>query len=152
MKCSNTIHLILPMLRLLLSKSQGPKDFWKTFKLCHAGNHWIAHMKPLIEYSQMSTHLPGFQSFFRFLHRLPLDELATSSIRVNPSNAKATFVQNTWMQRFWKPSKPCHVGTHWIALAEYPHMSTHVPGFSHFLKGFFASFCIGQISHKQHKG
>ena len=25
--------------------------------------------------------------------------------------------------------KPCHVGTHWIALDEYSHMSTHLPGF-----------------------
>ena len=24
---------------------------------------------------------------------------------------------------------PCHVGIHWIALAEYSQMSTHVPGF-----------------------
>ena len=29
-------------------------------------------------------------------------------------------------------------------------MSTHLPGFSHFLR-IFASFCIGQISHQQHK-
>ena len=45
---------------------------------------------------------------------------------------------------FWKPSKPCHVGIHWIALAEYSQMSTHVPGFQSFFR-FFASFCIGQI-------
>ena len=51
----------------------------------------------------------------------------------------------------WKPSKPCHVGTHWIALAEYSHMSTHLPGFQSFFR-IFASFCIGQISHQQHKG
>ena len=30
---------------------------------------------------------------------------------------------------FGKPSKPCHAGTHWIALTEYFHMSTHMPGF-----------------------
>ena len=52
---------------------------------------------------------------------------------------------------FRKPSKPCHVGIHWIALAEYSQMSTHVPGFQSFFR-FFASFCIGQISHHQHKG
>ena len=30
-------------------------------------------------------------------------------------------------------------------------MITHVPGFHLFFCCFFASFCIGQISHKQHK-
>ena len=30
-------------------------------------------------------------------------------------------------------------------------MSTRVPGFQSSLS-FFASFCIGQISHKQHEG
>ena len=43
------------------------------------------------------------------------------------------------------------IGTHWIALTEYSQMSTHLPGFQSFLK-FFALFCIGQISHQQHKG
>ena len=49
---------------------------------------------------------------------------------------------------FWEPSKPCCVGTHWIALAEYYQMSTNVVVF----QSFFASFCIGQISHQQHEG
>ena len=31
----------------------------------------------------MSTHLPGFQSFYGFLHHFVLAKLATSSIRVN---------------------------------------------------------------------
>ena len=52
---------------------------------------------------------------------------------------------------FGKLSKPYHVGIHWIALAEHSQMSTHVPGFHSFFS-FFASFCIGQISHQQHKG
>ena len=52
---------------------------------------------------------------------------------------------------FRKPSKPCHVGVHWIALIEYFQMSTHLPGFQSFFR-VFASFCIGQISHQQHKG
>ena len=37
---------------------------------------------------------------------------------------------------FWKPSTPCHVGIHWIALAEYSLMSTHLPGIQLFFKGF----------------
>ena len=52
---------------------------------------------------------------------------------------------------FWKPSKPCHVGIHWIALGEYSQMSTHVSGFQS-SSSYFASFCIAQISHQQHKG
>ena len=39
---------------------------------------------------------------------------------------------------FRKPSKPCHAGIHWIALAEYFWLSTHVPGFL----SLFAGFCI----------
>ena len=56
-----------------------------------------------------------------------------------------------WCKDFWKSSKPCHVGTHWKALAEYSQMSTHLLGFRWFFS-FFASFCISQISHQQHKG
>ena len=51
---------------------------------------------------------------------------------VNPSNASNTFVQSTRMQTFFWTSKPCHVGIHWIALAEYSQMSTHTPGFQWF--------------------
>ena len=40
------------------------------------------------------------------------------------------------MQRFLKTSKPCHVGIHGKALAEYSHMSTHVAGFQSFLRSF----------------
>ena len=36
----------------------------------------------LVEYSQMSTHVPGFQSFFRFLHHFVLAKSASSSVRV----------------------------------------------------------------------
>ena len=36
------LNLTLPMLRLLTSKAQGHKDFWKTSKPCHVGIHHIA--------------------------------------------------------------------------------------------------------------
>ena len=52
---------------------------------------------------------------------------------------------------FWNPTKPCHVGIHWITLVECCQMITNVPSFQSFFR-FFASFCIGQISHQQHKG
>ena len=52
-----------PMVRLLSSKAQECKVFWNPFKPYHVG----IHRKAVAEYSQMSTHLPGFQSVFRFL-------------------------------------------------------------------------------------
>ena len=64
-------------------------------------------------------------------------------LRLLPSKAQGR-------KDFGKLSEPCHVGIHLIALAEYPHMSTHVPWFQSF-KSCFASFCTGQIRHQQHR-
>ena len=72
------LNLTFPMLRLLSSKPQGGKEFLKSSKPCHVGIHWIA----LAEYSQMSTHVPGFQLFFHFLHPYVLAKFAPSSISV----------------------------------------------------------------------
>ena len=50
---------------------------------------------------------------------------------------------------FWKPFKPCHVDIHissWVLSDEYPCTTV-----STFIR-FFASLCIGQSSHQQHKG
>ena len=44
----------------------------------------------------------------------------------------------------WKPSKPCHIGFHWMALNEYSQMSTHLP--SHFSGVFFASFIMAKLA------
>ena len=54
----------ITILRPLSSKALGCKDFWKPFIPCLVG----IHLKALIEYSQMSTHLPGFRSFFSIFH------------------------------------------------------------------------------------
>ena len=54
------------------------KHFWKTSKPCHVGIHQIA----LTEFSQMSTHLPGFRSFSVVFSSLCIAKLATCSIRV----------------------------------------------------------------------
>ena len=199
------------MLRLILSKAQGCEDLWKAFKPCHVGIHWIA----LAQYSQMSTHMPGFQSLFSFFASFCIGQIShhqaavnVQELRVNvqdrchcekngfpPIRADHTLsrmsgwlgnlvkwspvggqgaplglvaiLQFRWAinplmlsllssnvqgpKDFWKPSKPCHVGIHWIALTEYSQMSTHMPGFQSFLR-FFASFCTGQISHQQYKG
>ena len=51
----------------------------------------------------------------------------------------------------WKPSKPYHVGIHWIALAEYFQMSTHVPEFWSFFK-FFASSKLATSSIHGYSG
>ena len=56
---------------------------------------------------------------------------------LNPSNAEATYVQSR--MNFWKPSKSCHVGIEWKAVAEYSQMSTHVPGIQSVI---FPVFCI----------
>ena len=78
----------LPMLRLLSSEAQGRNYFWKTSKPCHVGIHGTT----FTEYSQMCTRVPKFQLF---LHHFVTAKLATSSIRVKPSNAEATFVRST---------------------------------------------------------
>ena len=59
-KWFSNLWLTLPMLRLLSTKTKGSKDFWKPSKPCCVGTHWIS----LTEYSQMSTHLPGFRPYF----------------------------------------------------------------------------------------
>ena len=61
------------------SKAQECKILEKPLKPCRLG----IHLRALAEYSQMSTHLPGFQYFFFFLHLFVLAKLATSSMRVN---------------------------------------------------------------------
>ena len=91
--------LTLPMLRLLSSKEQGCKDFWKLSKPCHVVIHYIA----LTEYSQMSTHMPGFRSFVIFLRHFELAKLATSSIRMNPSN----LVQSTMLRLLSSKEQGC---------------------------------------------
>ena len=63
----------------------------------------------------------------------------------NTSNAEASFVRRMRMWLFlWKPSKPYHVGIHWIALAEYSQMSTRVPGFQSF-SWFLRHFVLAKL-------
>ena len=82
----------LSMLRLLSSKAQDLKNFfYKSSKSCHVGIHW----KALSECSQMSTHLPGFRSFFRFWHHFVMAKLATSSTRVKHCMAKLPMLRTT---------------------------------------------------------
>ena len=61
---SNPFNLLtFLLLRLLLSRAQEHKYFWKTPKPYHVGIHWIA----LTEFSQMNTICQGFSQFLGFL-------------------------------------------------------------------------------------
>ena len=65
--------LTIPMLRLLSSKAQERKYFWKLSKPCQIGIHW----KALTEHSQKSTHVPGFQSiYFSFFALFSIDQIS----------------------------------------------------------------------------
>ena len=55
-----------------LSKEQESKVFWKPSKACLVGIQFIA----LAEYFQMSTHVPGFQSIFRFFTSYFIDKIS----------------------------------------------------------------------------
>ena len=68
-------ELTLPMLRLLLPKAKGCKDFWKPAKPCHIGNLSLSTLR----WVPMSQ---GFSRFSGFLHHSILAKLATSSMRV----------------------------------------------------------------------
>ena len=80
--------LTLTILRLTFVKSTRLQRFLKSSKPCHVGIHWIA----FAEHSQMSTHLPRFPSFFRFLHHFVMTKLATSSIRVKAPQTWAHYL------------------------------------------------------------
>ena len=68
----------------------------------------------------------------------------------NPSHTETNFVQGTRPPKCSKLSKPCHVGIHLKALAEYYHMNTNMPGFLSFI-GVFAMFYFEEISHLYQK-
>ena len=54
-----------------------------------------------------------------------------------PSNAEASpSFKAQGHKDIRKPSKPCRVCIHWIALTEYSHMSTHVSGFQSYFRIF----------------
>ena len=69
----------IKLLTLSMLRQLCPKHKVANCKPCDIGFHWIA----LTEYSQMSTHMPGFQLFSAFLCHFVLAKLATSSIWVN---------------------------------------------------------------------
>ena len=91
---SQVLNILCPnltiswMLRLSSSKAQGCTDFWNFDSSCWELSDEYPFARVLI-----------FQAFLRYF---VLAKLATSSIRVNPSNAKAIFVQSTRRQRLFE--------------------------------------------------
>ena len=96
-----------------------------------------------LDESSLSIGRVNIRSTGTVLELLPV--LWNVVLSVNPSNGKATYVQKTIPKDFWKISKPCHVGIHCIALAEYSHMSTHMPGFRSFFN-FLHSFLLAELA------
>ena len=75
------VSLTLPLLRLFSSNAQTCKKLLKSSEPSLVG----IHMKALMEYYQMSTHVPGAQGFNHFpafCHHLIMTKLAPNSIRV----------------------------------------------------------------------
>ena len=105
----------------------------------------------------LQTKCPYWNSSKSHPRRRNLIQVNDNSIyafeRNNPFAAEIIFVQCTKKQIIMKiiRTKSCGLGTHMKALAKHSQMSTHSPGFQSFFR-FFASFCIGKISHQQHKG
>ena len=105
------------------------------------GTHNSLVAASLIDYNR-STLAPVSTLLMHGLHEMLRLALTLPMLRLLSSKEQGC-------KYFWIPSKPCHVGIHWIALTEYSQMSTHVPGFQSFFR-FFATFFIGQTSHQQH--
>ena len=97
-------------------------------------------------------HKTSMQAIFPLISSLGLLlRIKGNQLVLNPCIAESTFCPRHNIVNNRQLSKPFHVGIHLKALAEYYHMSTHLPGFQSF-SGFFTSFCIGHISYQQHKG
>ena len=62
-ECVYYFYLTLSVLRLLLLL---------IIRILSKPCHVSFHFKPLAEFSQMSTHMPGFHSFSAFLNHFPL--------------------------------------------------------------------------------
>ena len=81
------MFLTLSVLRLLSYKAPS--------ETCHVGIHWIA----LVEYSQMSTHVPGFQSFFRsFFASFCNGQISHHQLKVEPYPIPESFVKLKYLK------------------------------------------------------
>ena len=69
-------------------------------------------------------------------------------LHLNPSNTRVTFIESTRMQDFWKYlNRVMLVFIGWFSLSTLKWVCRVLV-----ILQVFASFCIGQISHQQHKG
>ena len=109
---------------------------WVLMNNSHSDSYWSLLL--LEGYHQNS------QTLFAAVGMNGLNKLTLSMLTLFSSKAKGG-------KDFWEPSKPCHVGIHWKALAEPSQKSTHLLGFQSFFL-FFASFCVNQNNHQQPKG
>ena len=99
--------------------------YWKTY--------WGVDIYPTHQKTSVQSNVFQYVSLSRY------------SI-LNPSNAEAISLSKALgCKDLWKPFKPCHVGIHWIALAEYFQMSTHMSGFQYFL-GCFHHFVVAKLA------
>ena len=118
-------RLTLLMPRLLSFEAQKFKNLWKLSQPSHVG----IHRKALAEYYQMSTHVPGFQSFIAFCHHFMLTKLTTSS---GPFNFKALII--TYFSRnasfIWQGLLCNEYALGWVCLKEQLSFSQHFPRYS----------------------
>ena len=139
--------ITLSMLRLLSSKARGCKNMWKSSKPCHVG----IHGKALAECSQMSTHMPGSQSFFRFFASFCIGQIGQQQQKGNPILLVANLVNIKWWQKAKKWLKPQQMHTHLIVLSKSFLMNTKMTGLLWFSKFLFAFLCIGRKWTRQQK-
>ena len=109
-----SLHILNPsMPRLLSSKAQERRNYWKLFKPCHVG----IHLKALAESYQMNTYLAVF---LLFLHYFLLTKLASNCTRVDINGYSLCCWWLIWpiqsdtknLKNCWKPGK-------WVLIWEY---------------------------------
>ena len=78
---------------------------------------------------------------------LPHSTCSPDNTYVNAFNAYNGYFYTKYknIKGLAKSSDKYHVGIHWKGLTEYYQMSTHVPGFSHFL-GFLHHFVLANLA------
>ena len=94
----------------------------------------------------MSTHVPGIQSFFRFLYHFVLAILATSVIMVKVNlyaGGGLNLTHTKWCEKPVKWLKPWHIGIPHRVLSKSYQINTNMTGFRGFSK-IFASLCFGR--------
>ena len=52
----------------------------------------------------------------------------------------------------YEQPKPCHIGIHWISLAELSQMCTHVPGLQAIILGFLHHFVLAKLAIRAEYG